>query len=360
MVGGFLGAGKTTALAQLGERFQRAGWRVGLITNDQGQDLVDTAFLKARGFPTREIAGGCFCCRFDSLMEAAERLSEEARPDIFLAEPVGSCTDLVATVTYPLSRMYGERFSIAPLSVLVDPIRALRILELEPGANFSPKVRYIYGKQLEEADCLVVNKIDLLESGRRKRLRAALRERHPEAAIFEICARSGEGMDDWFNHLNRADQQPRKVMEVSYETYAAGEALLAWLNATVEVSSEVPFDPNELLEQMSLAMQREIEIQGGEIAHLKMTLTPPGELGGIAVINLTRSGMVPELSETLEGELGAGELIINLRAETSPEALKGALEKAVANCRGAGRRMELKHLQNFRPGKPVPTHRVAD
>jgi len=48
-------------------------------------------------------------------------------PDVFIAEPVGSCTDLVATVTYPLRRIYGEKFSISPLSVLIDPVRALRI-----------------------------------------------------------------------------------------------------------------------------------------------------------------------------------------------------------------------------------------
>jgi len=47
---------------------------------------------------------------------------------------------LVATVTYPLRRIYGDNFSIAPLSVLVDPLRARRILGLDEGAGFSVKV----------------------------------------------------------------------------------------------------------------------------------------------------------------------------------------------------------------------------
>ncbi|NBV85363.1 MAG: cobalamin biosynthesis protein P47K, partial [Verrucomicrobia bacterium] len=152
MLGGFLGAGKTTAVAALAERLVAKGLRVGLITNDQGQELVDTAMLRSKGFATEEIPGGCFCCRFNSLMDAAARLTDASRPDVFIAEPVGSCTDLVATVTYPLRRMYGDQFKVAPLSVLLDPERAMRVFGLAEGRNFSPKVQYIYRKQLEEAD----------------------------------------------------------------------------------------------------------------------------------------------------------------------------------------------------------------
>src|SRR5712671_5858393 len=140
MIGGFLGAGKTTAIVGLAQRLSRQGQRVGLITNDQGSGLVDTAMLRSRGFATEEIPGGCFCCRFDSLLEAASKLTAASRPDVFIAEPVGSCTDLVATVTYPLRRIYGDNFSIAPLSVLMDPVRALRIFGLESGSRFSEKV----------------------------------------------------------------------------------------------------------------------------------------------------------------------------------------------------------------------------
>ena len=136
MIGGFLGAGKTTSVAALAQHLTDAGRTVGLITNDQGRELVDTAMLRAKGFATEEIPGGCFCCRFNSLVDAANKLTEQSRPDVFIAEPVGSCTDLVATVTYPLRRMYGEKFSIAPLSVLVDPIRASRIFGLSEGGNF--------------------------------------------------------------------------------------------------------------------------------------------------------------------------------------------------------------------------------
>ena len=132
MIGGFLGAGKTTAMLRLAEHCHAQGRRVGLITNDQSSGLVDTALVDSHGFPVEEITGGCFCCRFNSLIDAAERLTEAAKPDVFLAEPVGSCTDLRASVQYPLRRLYGDDYRIAPLSVLVDPIRAPRILGSSP------------------------------------------------------------------------------------------------------------------------------------------------------------------------------------------------------------------------------------
>ena len=114
MIGGFLGAGKTTAILRLARRLVDSGRRVGLITNDQSFGLVDTAMAAAQGFPVEEITGGCFCCKFNSLMEASAKLTREAKPDVFLAEPVGSCTDLKAAVSYPLRRLYGDNFRIAP------------------------------------------------------------------------------------------------------------------------------------------------------------------------------------------------------------------------------------------------------
>src|SRR5437667_9367324 len=118
MVGGFLGAGKTTTLGRLARHYISRGQRVGLVTNDQAQDLVDTTSLRAQGFSVEEVAGACFCCRFDELVTRVGTLEEHERPDVILAEPVGSCTDLVATVVQPLRDLFGERFHVAPYPVL--------------------------------------------------------------------------------------------------------------------------------------------------------------------------------------------------------------------------------------------------
>lgn len=357
MIGGFLGAGKTTAVAALAQHLTARGRRVGLITNDQGSELVDTAMLRARGFATEEIPGGCFCCRFNSLVDAAQTLTDSTRPDSFIAEPVGSCTDLVATVTYPLRRMYGEAFTIAPLSVLVDPIRAERILELREGKQFSEKVLYIYRKQLEEADLIVIAKADLLDTGRLEALRARLGSEFPKAEILDVSVREGRGLEAWFTRLLNDEQTTRATMAVDYDLYAEGEALLGWLNATVQLTSSAGFASDAALQTLAREIQH--ALAGSEIAHLKMTLSPDTGLGDVAVINLVRSDFVPELSLRLEEPVTAGQLIINCRAEAAPEILRDAVRAAVAALPAqiANLTARLDHLEFFRPGKPQPTHR---
>jgi G3E family GTPase len=360
MIGGFLGAGKTTAVGQLARRLTEQGRRVGLITNDQGRNLVDTAMLRSQGFPTEEIPGGCFCCRFNSLMEAAQKLTAQSAPEVFIAEPVGSCTDLVATVTYPLRRLYGANFTVAPVSVLVDPIRARRIFGLEPGGSFSDKVLYIYHKQLEEADLVVISKCDLLDQDRLAALRAAMAARLPGKEILAVSARAGANLEAWFGRLDCAEQAGGQAMDVDYAAYADGEARLGWLNGTVALAAQQAFDGDAFLADLAAEVQRRLRAAQAEIAHLKMTLSPAGGLGEIGAINVVRSDVVPELAFRLEEPVERGQLIVNLRAEAPPEFLGRAVCEglAAAAARFATLHATLEHLEQFRPGKPTPTHRL--
>lgn len=361
MIGGFLGAGKSTSVGRLARHLTDQGLKVGLITNDQASGLVDTRMLRSQGFDVEEIAGGCFCCRFDSLKDAAEKLDAETRPDVFLAEPVGSCTDLVATVSYPLRRIYGDRFSIAPLSVLVDPVRAGRILGVVEGRSFSSKVSYVYLKQLEEAEVLVINKLDLLDDIGLRALRRALEERFPGKPVFEISAREQHGLEPWFEHLLEAT--PRELgptMEIDYQVYGEGEALLGWLNATLELESNTPFDGNALVRQLAEGLQSRLQARGAEVAHLKMTLSPRGGWGDLALVNLVNLDFVPELSERLQSDVDGGQLILNLRAEADPDTLRQAVEAELEHLPlPDGARLRLDHLESFRPAQPEPTHRIA-
>jgi G3E family GTPase len=362
MIGGFLGAGKTTAVAGFAQHLTARGLKVGLITNDQGRELVDTQMLRSKGFATEEIPGGCFCCRFNSLVEAADKLTTATHPDVFLAEPVGSCTDLVATVTYPLRRIYGDSFLIAPVSVLVDPVRAARVLGLEGGGSFSEKVIYIYKKQLEEADIIVINKIDLLAPERLEQLRTALAAQFPRATILAVSARDGTNLDAWFSQLESGEQAAGTAMEVDYDVYADGEALLGWLNATVQLSAATPFDAEHALTELARGIQDHLRAQGAEVAHLKMTYSPDEALAGeIAAVNLVRNDFVPELSLKLPDRSKRGQLIINLRAENAPDALAAIVRESLAALEidVPTLKAQLEHLEHFRPGRPTPTHRDA-
>jgi Ni2+-binding GTPase involved in maturation of urease and hydrogenase len=355
MIGGFLGAGKTTAMAKLARRFTDQGKRVGLISNDQSRGLVDTALLRSKGFPVEEIPGGCFCCRFNSLVEAADKLDRSTRPEVFLAEPVGSCTDLVATVSYPLRRIYGKRFEVAPMSVMVDPSRAARILGLEKGPQFSEKVVYVYRKQLEEADIIVVNKCDSIPDPHRVRLVAALEGVFPRAKVVCCSATEGSGLDAWFNLIDASQPGTGPSMELNYDLYAEGEALLGWLNCTVRLSSAAPFDANQMLLGLAGDLRSRIVAGGGEIAHLKMTFES-GE-GALSVVSLVRNDGAPDLRESLLDRVSGGSLILNLRAEADPDFLEKSARQSLEFL-GGGIGWTIEHSEHFRPARPTPVHRM--
>lgn len=362
MIGGFLGAGKTTAIGKLAGLLSAQGHRVGLITNDQAGGLVDTRLLRSQGFATEEIAGGCFCCRFNSLVQAAGKLTEAEKPDSFIAEPVGSCTDLVATVTYPLRRLYGENFTIAPLSVLVDPTRARRVLGLEQGGTFSRKVAYIFEKQLEEADFIVISKRDLLTDAQEQELRDAFAMRFPHADVFAISARDGAGVQQWLEAIQSREQSVRRAMEVDYDVYADGEALLGWLNATVNVQAEEEFEAADLLREVAQQVQGKLRNASAEIAHFKMTFSPDDSLSGeLASINVVRTDATPEIGLDLDEPTTSGQLIVNLRAEAAPEVLSQTVRETLLGLGTIfpGLGMTVEHEEHFRPGRPTPTHRDA-
>jgi G3E family GTPase len=353
MVGGFLGAGKTTAIRRIAGRLAGRGLRVGLIANDQGQGLVDTLLL-GRDFPVEEITDGCFCCRFDSLAEALSRLCRNGRLDVVVAEPVGSCTDLVAAVSFPLGRLHGAAYRVAPLGVLVDPLRAERMLGLELGPSFSPQVRYVYRKQLEEADTIVVNKSDLVAADRLERLAEALGRANPRAEVRTVSARTGAGIDAWADSLAPSRTTPA-ALDLDYRRYAEGEALLGWLNAAASIRAAGETDGNRLLKVLAASIRR--ALGGVEIAHLKMTLAPDERRGDIAALSLVNRDAEPEAAHTLKAPLAAGELVVNLRAECAPEALIRSVTEALAGC---GWHVAVRRLDSFRPALPEPTHRMTD
>ena len=73
IIGGFLGSGKTTAIISAAKSLLEKGKKVGVITNDKGKNLVDTAFFAAQSIPTGEVPGGCFRCSFDDLQKQVKK-----------------------------------------------------------------------------------------------------------------------------------------------------------------------------------------------------------------------------------------------------------------------------------------------
>lgn len=357
MVGGFLGAGKTTTIGRLAKTYQEQGLQVGIVTNDQASDLVDTHTLRSQGFDVGEVAGACFCCNFNELTDTVERLEEGNRPDVILAEPVGSCTDLVATVVQPLLRLCQDKFEVAPYGVILKPSHGLRILKQQKNAGFSPKAAYIFEKQLEEADFIIINRIDQLAAEEVDELAELIARKHPDVPILRMSARVGTGFEALLELLDQKGEFGRRILDLDYDIYAEGEAELGWLNSSLTVNADAPFSLDDLLVGIVDRLRVSLAEVGAETAHLKTIGLWEGYHG---VANLTSSDAPAELSLASDCQTQQAEVIVNARVAVDPETLTDHVRAAVdAACNALGAKAEYRQTQSFRPGRPVPTHRFG-
>lgn len=360
LVGGFLGSGKTTLLAQARSRLRRRGLRVGLITNDQGKDLVDTAALSEGGAPVREVGGGCFCCRFGCLVSASDLLTDEYGSDVLLAEPVGGCTDISATVLQPLRQYYSNRFSVAPFSVLVDPAKLAGSLGRRRGSAPPSRVSYIFRKQLEEADLIILNKVDLLAPGEIVRLEDALAAEFPDTDVLEMSALKATGIDTWLDVVMGDAAGGSRVADVDYDAYAEEEAAMGWLNAAVRLRGEGPAPWDRFCRDLLAGMQAELRARSAEIAHVKLLLEASGRR---VTGNLIRSDTAPDVRGTDSGPREQVLLTLNARVCTSPQELRAVFERCLRAAAGAAVKTEILRLESLSPARPQPEYRfdsVAD
>jgi Ni2+-binding GTPase involved in maturation of urease and hydrogenase len=358
IVGGFLGAGKTTAMTRLARYYLSRGLRVGLVTNDQAQDLVDTNSLRSQGFHVAEVAGACFCCRFDDLIQKAQELERTNAPDVILAEPVGSCTDLVATVVQPLKDLYGQRFDVAPYAVLFKPSHGLRILRNQPGSGFSAKAAYIFRKQLEEADAIVVNRIDESTPEQVAELSDLVARNYPGVPVLRLSAKTGAGFEGLIELLNQQGAFGRKILDIDYDTYAEGEAELGWLNASFRVTTPHLIELDGLLLDVVEHLGDVLRARNLEVAHLKVIGLTDGPFG---VVNLVSNGTQPELSLLSHQQVDETDIIVNARVAVDPALIASLVQQTLADVAGLQRQgqVEARTMQSFRPGRPQPTHRYA-
>ncbi len=213
-VGGFLGAGKTTLILAAARELKKRGMRCAAILNDQSDALVDTQLAELHGVPSGEVTDGCFCCRLSDLAVQLEAMLAYA-PEVIFAEPVGSCTDISATVLHPL--MQDGAYRLAPFTVLVDPLRAEALMQTDADED----IAFLFRKQLQEADLVCATKSDLYPK------LSPLGVQH----VRQISAQSGQGVVAWLDEVLEGELSAQKdVLDIDYERYAQAEAALAWLN----------------------------------------------------------------------------------------------------------------------------------
>ena len=345
LVGGFLGSGKTTLLAETARRLAKQGKSVGLITNDQAPELVDTRLLTGIGKGVSEVAGSCFCCNFNGFVDAVQSLDKQGAK-IIIAEPVGSCTDLSATIMNPLKKFHPD-WNLAPLTVLVDPSRLPEIFG-KTKSSVDPDALYIMQLQLAEADRILVSKSDLLSDAEKKDAQTLLTKEYPGKRIGFLSSKTGEGFDVWLSDIQNASDAGTTIVPVDYDRYAHGEAVLGWLNATATVASNV--DGKKLLNDLLTAFHSEIKKSNSEVGHVKATINVGSkEWTG----NLTSLKGSVDVRET-EAKPGSSLLILNARVQMLPEALETLVRNLFKTLN-----LSVNSLRCLMPGRPNPTHRFS-
>jgi hypothetical protein len=331
LVGGFLGAGKTNLILAASRVLASQGMRAAAILNDQGDELVDTRLAQEHRLTADQVTGGCFCCRFSDLLEAAERL-EAHDPDVIFAEAVGSCTDLAATVLRPLMEDCAGRFHAAPLTVLVDPATA--------AGSLDPDLEFLFRNQIAEADILCSTKADL--------------GLPPIPGARRISARTGEGVAEWLDEaLSGSLTAGAKLLDIDYARYAQAEAALAWMNCRATVRPCEPLSAPMLVGPLMERIDGALTAAGIRIVHLKLIDETPV---GYVKAALCGNGCEPDAEGALDASpAGVHELLLNLRAAGDPERLRALVERAMADPPGT---VEWRSMQCFRPDAPRPERRA--
>jgi len=339
-LGGFLGAGKTSLILAAARILAERGVKSAAILNDQGAELIDTHWVQSEGVQADQVTGGCFCCLFSDLIDAAERLRAHS-PEVIFAEAVGSCTDISATTLQPLKLYHSDKFRVAPYTVLVDPGREF----LQSSKNADPDFAFLFYKQLEEADLVCFTKSDLYTefppiSG---------------APVYRLSSRTGSGVHAWLNEvLGGTHSVGSKILEIDYAHYARAEAALAWLNCNASLALETALSPSLVVGPLLDSLEQILSEKNFRIAHLKIA---DSTSNGFLKASVVANGQEPDVSGALDAApADTHDLLLNIRASGEPAILKGIVEEQLANLPG---RVHVRAMQCFAPSPPKPEYRLS-
>jgi Ni2+-binding GTPase involved in maturation of urease and hydrogenase len=355
LVGGFLGSGKTTAIISATRQLLADGNTVGVVTNDQGKYLVDTAFMRLEDLPSVEVSGGCFCCNYDDLNDHLLQLIDEVNPDVIFAESVGSCADIVATVVKPLLTIGDARLKPSSFSVFVDSRLYWHHLAGNP-LPFSEDVVYIFEKQIEEAGLLVINKIDLLVAAGLAQLETLLEAQPSQVPYRFQNSLQEESLSGWLERIRQpGGYRPGSSLEIDYARYGHGEAHMAWLDETLLLRVPEGQARQVVIDffQNLLELLRAAEVA---IGHLKFILQSGAVSAKISFTAVDEPGWQAAIPPLPGGE---ARLLVNARVEAQAEDLRRYFQEALQLTQASYRfSYQEEAVSFFHPGQPKPTHRM--
>jgi hypothetical protein len=238
---------------------------------------------------------------------------------------------------------------------MVDPERIRTLMLNEAETDFPEDVAYLFHKQMEEADIIVLNKIDLISGEETARLLKAIRGNFEGRRVIAVSAKEGNGMDHWIDDLLSSRPGANTVLrQIDYDRYAHAEAVLGWLNAAVKVSSINSFDPGNYLHSLAVKLREAFKPIKAEIGHLKFVVT---NAGNSMWANLTGLTAEPVISGQALGSLSRATIIINARVRLEPEQLESIVRETLRNMAAeTGVQADIDDLQCFSPAYPEPAH----
>ena len=176
IIGGFLGAGKTTLMVELAKYLVvKRARRLAIVVNDFSDIGVDERVLKQVGPAVYELFSGCVCCQLASdLVRTLEQVRQENDADLVLVEPSGVSEPARIVETL---RHYGRGVGKVRTAVLVDATRFGELYEA-----LGPLLQ----AQIQAADLLAINKVDLAAPDEVEAARVKIAEQNPMAVVLEV------------------------------------------------------------------------------------------------------------------------------------------------------------------------------
>jgi G3E family GTPase len=224
----------------------------------------------------------------------------------------------------------------------------------ESETEFPEDVAYLFRKQIEEADNIVLNKIDLISPGESERLLSAIGDAFEDKKLMAVSAKAGTGMEEWLDDLLSGRPGANTVLrQIDYDRYAHAEAVLGWLNAAILMSAPQPFDASNFARNLLMELREAFKQRDGEIGHLKIVITSAGKS---LWANLTHLAAAPTLDA-----LSKAALIINARVRLEPEDLETTVRDVLKTVSGdMGIKSAIDDLQCFSPAYPEPPHLIRE
>jgi len=351
VLGGYLGAGKTRLATTLARYLKEThGKSVAIITNDQGNVLVDTEYVRNAGFDVREILGGCFCSNLPEFVKNARSLVQMGRPDVIIAEPIGTSTNILASVLVPLRTMHPGEFDVAPLMVVVDGTSAKKLLD--KSAVFGPNSRKLIPvQQAHDAELILVSKADLMSHSGVEEVIRVINNEVPSAEIIPYSSVTLENIDKIATAVLSSRSSTKVPMAVDNRFFAMEKASMGWFNASAGIATAGKLDLYAYITEILRGVAARFGTEA--VAHVKVMV----ESEKVAV----KMSLVQDSLQTdgikggrfIEGE---GRIVMNARISATPEELeRSILEVLQTSSASAGIKLvDVKH-SSLKPHGETPS-----